>query len=84
MEHIVQVPDYHPSKGLLLSWDEDFEITVSVSGSEVSIKANHAGLVSLARHLLTLAQDQVHEGAHIHLTADQEIESDHDLILERA
>ncbi|MGW2651971.1 Imm32 family immunity protein, partial [Streptomyces sp. NPDC001393] len=38
----------------------------------------------LARHLLTLAQDQVHEGSHIHLTADQEIDSDHDLILERA
>ena len=84
MEHIVQVPDYRPGSGILLSWDEDFEIAVSVSGSEVSIKANREGLVSLARHLLTLAQDQVHEGAHIHLTADQEIDSDHDLILERA
>ncbi|MGW4517167.1 Imm32 family immunity protein [Streptomyces sp. NPDC004393] len=84
MEHIVQVPDYRPGGGIQLSWDEDFEIAVSVSGSEVSIKANREGLVSLARHLLTLAQDQVHGGAHIHLTADQEIDSDHDLILERA
>lgn len=84
MEHIVHVPDYRSGGGLLLSWDENFEIAVSVSGAEVAIKANRAGLVSLARHLLTLAQDEVHEGAHIHLTADQEIESDHDLILERA
>ncbi|WP_420705427.1 Imm32 family immunity protein [Streptomyces sp. NRRL F-2747] len=28
------------------------------------IKANRAGLTSLARHLLTLAQQGVHEGSH--------------------
>ncbi|MEU1625330.1 hypothetical protein ABZ746_08345 [Streptomyces sp. NPDC020096] len=83
MDYIVHVPEYHSGDGLRFSWDDDFEITVSVSFTEVSIKANRAGLVTLARHLLTLAQDGVHEGTHLHLTADQEIDSNVDLILER-
>jgi hypothetical protein len=83
VEHIVHVPDYRPSGGLQFSWDDDFEIAVSVSSTEVTIKANRAGLVTLARHLLTLAQEGVHEGAHLHMTADQEIESKVHLILER-
>lgn len=45
--------------------------------------ANRAGLTSLARHLLTLAQDDVPTGHHLHLTANQEIDSPADLILER-
>lgn len=45
--------------------------------------ANRAGLVSLARQLLTLAQEDAPSGAHLHLTAGQEIESAVGLILER-
>lgn len=83
MEQVVIIPDYQPGGGLHLSWDEGFEIAVSVVRSEVVIKANRAGLTSLARHLLTLAQEGVSGGAHVHLTADQEIESEFDVILER-
>jgi hypothetical protein len=83
MNRMIDVPEYRPGSGLHFAWDDDFEIELTVSSTEVSIKANRAGLTSLARHLLTLAQDGVHEGAHIHLTADQEIESDRDLIIER-
>ncbi|MEK2479129.1 Imm32 family immunity protein [Streptomyces noursei] len=83
MEQVIVTPDYRPEEGLRFSWDEGFEIMVSVTRSEALIKANRAGLTSLARHLLTLAQEGVSDGAHIHLTADQEIESEIDLILER-
>ncbi|ALO91266.1 hypothetical protein SHL15_0050 [Streptomyces hygroscopicus subsp. limoneus] len=83
MDRMVDVPDYLPGRGLRFAWDEGFEIEMRVTGTEVTIKANPEGLVSLARHLLTLAQDGVNAGAHVHLTADQEIESEHDLILER-
>ncbi|MFG1689399.1 hypothetical protein ACGFNP_55275 [Nonomuraea sp. NPDC049269] len=79
----IEVPEYRAGEGLGFAWDENFEIELTVRSTEVVIKANHAGLTSLARHLLTLAQVGVHEGSHIHLTADQEIESDFDLILER-
>ncbi|MEV0265738.1 hypothetical protein AB0I49_30980 [Streptomyces sp. NPDC050617] len=83
MEQVVVIPDYRPDDGLRFSWDEGFEIAVSADRSEVLIKANRAGLTSLARHLLTLAQEGVSGGMHIHLTADQEIDSENDLILER-
>lgn len=83
VKQVVDVPDFRPESGLRFDWDEGFEIYLSVDAEEVLIKANRAGLISLARHLLTLAQEEVSGGAHIHLTADQEIESTVDLILER-
>ncbi|MEU4736516.1 MULTISPECIES: Imm32 family immunity protein [Streptomyces] len=83
MEQVITTPDYRPGEGLHFSWDDGFEIMVSVAGSEVLIKGNRAGLTSLARHLLTLAQGGVCDGMHVHLTADQEIEGEVDLVLER-
>ncbi|MCX4586913.1 hypothetical protein [Streptomyces sp. NBC_01481] len=83
MDHVIDVPECRAGEGLRFVWDDDFEIELTVGSTEVVIKANRAGLTSLARHLLTLAQQGVHEGSHIHLTADQEIESEIDLILER-
>ncbi|WP_422653759.1 Imm32 family immunity protein [Kribbella sp.] len=47
------------------------------------MSANAAGLISLARHLLTLADPTAPAGSHLHLTADQELTSTFDLILER-
>ncbi|MFF3329271.1 hypothetical protein ACFYWX_06845 [Streptomyces sp. NPDC002888] len=83
MDRTIDVPDHRPGEALRFAWEDGFEIELKVSATEVAIKANPAGLVSLARHLLTLAQDGVTDGAHLHLTADQEIEGEHDLILER-
>ncbi|MFD7107306.1 Imm32 family immunity protein [Streptomyces celluloflavus] len=83
MDRVIDVPERRVDGGLQFVWDDDFEIELTVRSMEVVIKANRAGLTSLARHLLTLAQQGVHEGSHIHLTADQEIESEIDLILER-
>lgn len=79
----IDIPEYDSERGLIFAWDEGFEIEVEVLDSEVRVTANRSGLASLARHLLTLAQDGVPSGRHIHLTADQEIESPVDLILER-
>ncbi|WP_335937482.1 Imm32 family immunity protein [Streptomyces sp. PTD5-9] len=83
MDVVIDVPESEAGEGLRFSWDEDFEIELDVGPAEVVIRGNRAGLTSLARHLLTLAQQGVHEGSHIHLTASQEIESEADLILER-
>ncbi|GGY76764.1 hypothetical protein [Streptomyces nitrosporeus] len=82
MDHTIDVPEHRPDAGLRFAWDDGFEIEVSAGPAEVVIRANRAGLTSLARHLLTLAQEGVHPGSHLHLTAQQEIESDHDLVLE--
>lgn len=80
---VVEVPEYHPVRGLRLLWDEGFDIEVRVDVSEVVITANREGLLSLARHLLTLAQEEVRAGAHLHLGGGQEITSDLELVLER-
>jgi len=84
MDYVIEIPEHRPGDGLRFEWEPGFEIAVAVDAGEVAIRANRAGLISLARHLLTLAQDEVSAGAHVHLTADQEIESDIDLILERS
>lgn len=83
MDLVIDVPEHRAGEGLRFAWDDDFEIELKVGPREVVIKANRAGLTSLARHLLTLAQQDVREGSHLHLTADQEIDSEVDLILER-
>ncbi|MEE1821963.1 hypothetical protein [Streptomyces sp. BE20] len=83
MDYVIEVPERHPEKGIRLVWDDGFDLEVRIDSAEVVIKGNRAGLVSLARHLLTLAQEGVPGGSHLHLTAGQEIESDLDLVLER-
>lgn len=43
-----------------------FEIKVGVNDGEVIISANKAGLISLAKQMLSLAQDAVPVGYHMH------------------
>lgn len=50
-----------------LKWERGFKIKVEKNNNEVLISANKEGLISLANHLLTLSQDEIIEGAHIHL-----------------
>ncbi len=66
METIISIIKYNPDKGLEISWKEDFKISTKSSSGEMLIVANKAGLVSLANHLLTLAQDEVPSNSHIH------------------
>jgi hypothetical protein len=84
MEMLINVPPYDPVKGLRLEWDDGFEIEVEIQGNEIVIGGNPAGLTSLARHLLTLAQTGAPVWAHVHLTANQELESEVDLILQKS
>lgn len=63
----LNIPDYSPDTGVVLNWENDFQIKVSAQDAEVLIEANKDGLVSLANHLLNLAQPSVPTGTHIHL-----------------
>ncbi|MCH5271421.1 MAG: hypothetical protein J1E83_11825 [Lachnospiraceae bacterium] len=58
---------YDENIGIQFNWEENFAIEVKNEGGEVIISANSEGLLSLAKHLLTLAQNEVPVGAHIHL-----------------
>lgn len=63
----LNIPDYSPATGVVLNWENDFQIKVSAKDGEVLIEANEDGLFSLAKHMLNLAQPAVPSGAHIHL-----------------
>ena len=63
----IYVPKYDMNIGLQLCWHPDFSIKVSSNKSEVTICANREGLLSMASHLLNLAQTEVPPGTHIHL-----------------
>ena len=81
----IEVPDYPAEQGVMRAWAQGFRIAVVTYGAEVVIRANSAGLLSLARHCLILAQDSVPDGFHFHY----EVSSDHlqhgsvGLVLER-
>jgi hypothetical protein len=62
----INVPNYQKEEGLKYVWDDNFVIESSIDCNTITIKANEAGLRSLARHLLTLAQPDIPSGHHMH------------------
>ena len=62
----IYVPMYDENS-LSFVWEEGFRIKCSIDGTCVCIEANKEGLISLARHMLALAQENVPEFEHIHL-----------------
>jgi hypothetical protein len=77
MRQTIEFPDYLPSRGVILDWENGYEITarMEIDGTIV-ITANRAGLISLGRHFLTLAQPGVPSGAHLHLDAPEMLDDD--------
>ncbi len=65
MNITIEIPEYS-ADGLRLNWTEGFMLKVESSETAVVVSANKAGLLSLANHLLNLAQDAVPGGSHLH------------------
>ena len=84
MEVRVEVKEYVDGEALSLSWQSGYKIAVAVAEREIVVKANRAGLISLAAHLLTLAQENVPPGYHLHLDDSNSLEDGSaSLVLER-
>jgi hypothetical protein len=84
MERSIKVGGYTADCGLQLEWSPGFQIEVQAHSKEVLIRANKAGLISLAQHMLTLSEDPVPIGTHVHLDASRELEDTSlDLVIER-
>ena len=62
----INVPLY-TEEGFSFVWEEGFSIQCTTNEFGVCIEANKEGLISLARHILELAQENVPEYEHIHL-----------------
>ena len=63
----IDIPEYNVNTGLRLYWSDGYSIKISTNDNEIIISANREGLLSLANHLLNLAQANVPCGTHIHL-----------------
>jgi hypothetical protein len=72
----IEVPAYSHS-GVLSIWEEMYTLSADIyKGHTITIRADKGGLLSLARHLLTLAQDDYPIGSHIHYDAGTSLEDD--------
>ena len=69
MEIKLEIEQYSPASGVRTGkvWESGFEIITEIQKNQIVISANEAGLTSLAKILLTLAQKEVPGGCHIHL-----------------
>ena len=66
-----------------MKWEDGFSIVVNVENNAVTISANKQGLLSLANHLIALAQDDA-PGAHFHLDEHNSLEENStELIIEK-
>ena len=74
MEIKLNIPKYSPDTGLKSEWEHGFEIEVQGGEVETTILANKAGLISLAKQLLTLAQDAIPSGYHLHFDKNNSLE----------
>lgn len=80
----VEVPKYSKETGIKYSWEDGFEIETSCDRQAIRIVANREGLLSLANHLLNLAQEGVPSGHHMHFDEYNSLENgSRELIIER-
>jgi hypothetical protein len=84
MEIIIDIPEHNPKVGFEYRWEDGFEIETRIVDGGLHMVANKKGLLSLANHLLSLAQDAVPSGTHLHLDEYNSLEEGScDMIIEK-
>jgi hypothetical protein len=76
MEIKINVPDYDISTGFKYQWEDGFRINLKEEDGIIVLTANKEGLLSLANHFLSLAQDNVPTRVHLHLDDMNALEVD--------
>lgn len=74
MEIKLEVPKYDTNNGIKYNWENGFEIDAKAVNGTITIVANKEGLISLANHLLNLAQEEVPTGYHLHFDENNSLE----------
>lgn len=74
MKISIEIPEYNIENGFRFKWEENFTIRTKIENNSILISANEEGLVSLANHLLNLAQKSVPANYHIHLDDSNSLE----------
>ncbi len=76
MKKIVQYKEYIEENGIELTWENAYNIMCMIEGNSLKILANKQGLLSLANHLITLAQDTIPSGNHLHFDEYNSLDDD--------
>lgn len=85
MEITLQIPQYTVEDGFRYQWEYGFKMEAKVENGVITLAANKAGLISLANHLLNLAQDVVPAAYHLHLDSDNALEAGScDIIIQKS
>lgn len=80
----LEIPSYNAEKGFIYHWENNFEISTYFENNQLKITANKEGLISLASHLLNLAQESVPKGQHLHFDEYNSLEEGSiELIIEK-
>ena len=80
----IEIPEYDSQKGVQYSWENSFKIQTDLGDAAIVIKANKAGLKSLAYQLLTLAEIPNDKQVHLHYDEINSLEKGSiELIIER-
>ena len=72
----IEIPDTEPRNGMHFNWTDGWEFQSTFDHDEVVFAANKEGLLSLANHLINLAQDQFPSGHHFHFDRGVELSDD--------
>jgi len=84
MEIKLEVPKYYKETGIKFNWEKGFEIEVKSLINGIILIANKEGLLSLANHLVNLAQEEVPLGYHLHFDENNSLEEGSiELIIEK-
>lgn len=66
MKILLNISDQVVENGLKIDWENGFIVKTKFENGQFSVTANKEGLISLAKQLLTLAQETVPSGQHFH------------------
>ena len=72
----IEIPDEEAGNGFLFNWTDGAEFESSFDGEEFVLASNKEGLLSLANHLINLAQDKWPSGHHFHFDKGVELSDD--------
>jgi hypothetical protein len=71
----LNIPEYSRERGMIFSWEDGFTIKTGATANQIFITANKEGLISLAKHLLFLAQNETPIDRHFHLDEHNSLEA---------
>ena len=84
MKICVDIPEYD-GKGIDVIWEKNSKYCIEINGNQIALRGNKDALVSLAKQMLYLANDDIQHGTHVHFNSffTGNSEEENELIIEK-